>query len=202
LMLGSCKEVESADIPKKLKEISDIIKIKSNGKDFIAQNPMDGIKWLENNCPEAFSLFQEFITKHRHRALREFDLATETWGMKPEIIIEMIQASVNCDTEQQQSKDLTDDEIIKELKCPKKGSTRWILRKLLPYCTMSVQRRETTKSCMVTFLYEIKMVLRYLAKQMMHRGMLPDENLIFYLSYDELKRVCECPDSTIIMKLV
>lgn len=58
----------------------------------------------------------------------QFELATETWGMKPELLIEMVQATCrhanNVLAPKKQKREMTNAEIIAALRTPKKSSTR------------------------------------------------------------------------------
>lgn len=71
MTLGSCKNVESAEIPNGIEEIT--MEIFSSGKtdEFLTFSPIDAIQWLQLNCSTASTLFSEFIRKHSHRSLKE-----------------------------------------------------------------------------------------------------------------------------------
>lgn len=71
MMLGSCKNVESAEIPKGIEKITMEIYDTSKTDEFLKLSPIDAIEWLKFNCPTASLLFSEFIQKHSHRSLKE-----------------------------------------------------------------------------------------------------------------------------------
>lgn len=130
-MLGSCKNVESAEVPKLLEEIAVEIYKQGKGDEFVNLPPIDGIQWLDTNCSSAGILFHEFLKRHGHRALKEYDLVAITWGMKPDQVVLMVQTTVrgiisNQKDVKEKKKDLTDKDIIKMLKSPKKRSTRYL----------------------------------------------------------------------------
>lgn len=129
LMLGSCKDVESAEVPKLLEEIAIEIYNRGKANDFVAISSLDGIKWLNENCSTAGVLVAGFLSKHGHRTLKEYDLIAITWGMKPDLVIEMIQTTVkgilsNRKDLTVKKTDRTIENIIGKLKTPKKRSTR------------------------------------------------------------------------------
>lgn len=77
ILLSSCKDAESAEIPVLLEEIAKSISKCKNEKvkEFISIEPKDGVEWLKNNCIDAFALFENFINKNSHRGYQEvFDL--------------------------------------------------------------------------------------------------------------------------------
>lgn len=80
----------------------------------------------------------------------------------------------------------TEEEIISMLKSPKKNSTRRTIKFFLKKLQNSVVAREQTKSYLIAFIHEIRKGYRYLAKKMQQNGLLPDPELIFYFTHDEL----------------
>lgn len=71
MMLGSCKDVESAEIPLQLENIASKICSTNNHEEFTLIDPKEGINWLETNCNEAFKLLNDFLKKHYHRSYKE-----------------------------------------------------------------------------------------------------------------------------------
>lgn len=71
VMLSSCKDIESADIPKQLYEITHEIRATNNAESFSSLDPCAGVKWLEENCESAHQLLQNFLAKHSHRTYKE-----------------------------------------------------------------------------------------------------------------------------------
>lgn len=131
LLMGCCKDVESADVPIRLKEIAVTIFNDKKTNEFSVVPSIEGVKWLEINCPRAFRLFEEFLNINYHRALKEFDLATEVWGMTPEKVIEMVQNILKCDPTKflnsEKTVDMTDEEIVAALITPKSNGTRCVI---------------------------------------------------------------------------
>lgn len=128
-MLGSCKDVESAEVPKLLEEIAIEIYERAKANDFVNISASVGMQWLDENCSKAGDLVKAFLKKHGHRALKEYDLIATTWGMKPEQVVDMIQTTVKgiLSTKKDLTvvkKNLADKDIISMLKSPKKRSTK------------------------------------------------------------------------------
>lgn len=65
----------------------------------------------------------------------------------------------------------------------------WLIKYLLPLCKTSVQLRERSKSNYIAYIHEIRKAYRYLGTQMYEKGLLPDPELIFYLSYQEVGQI-------------
>lgn len=71
LILGSCTQVESAEVPTMLEGISNAIYLAGLSNAFIEVPPLEGEEWLYRNCAAAGSLFRNFIKRHGHRSIRE-----------------------------------------------------------------------------------------------------------------------------------
>lgn len=72
-MLGSCKDIESAEIPKNIEEISNEIYLSGKWQEFINVPKKNAISWLQENCRVAYQKFNEFIKKNDHRGYKEVD---------------------------------------------------------------------------------------------------------------------------------
>lgn len=206
VILGSSKDTESADVPKKLELMAKSIVSAKKQKEFCEVDPSSGMAWLKENIPEVGVMFRDFIEKNSHRALKEFELATITWGMRPGIIIEMLQATVRYSedvsslTKTNIIADLKPEDVVKQLKSPKKGSTKWMLTKLIPYSQRSVQYRELSKSNFIAVVHEFRKAFRHLGTMMTQEGCLSHPDLIFYLTAAELRSLMKHKNAELIKR--
>lgn len=74
-----------------LKEITRTIRESDVSEQFKSIELTDAMCWLKVNCSKAYEQVLNFIKLHGHRGIEEFDLITETWGMKPEKFLGTIQ---------------------------------------------------------------------------------------------------------------
>ncbi|XP_003424788.2 putative phosphoenolpyruvate synthase isoform X2 [Nasonia vitripennis] len=204
LLLGSCSDVISAQVPVVLKEITRTIRESGVGEQFKSLEPTEAMDWLKVNCPKAHEQVLNFVKVHGHRGIEEFDLITETWGMKPEKFLATIQSMLKTksDIEEGSSKDLTAAETVARLKTPRKSSTRFVLRMLLPATRKAVARRETTKALLIEMVHNLRMGYRRLAERLANEGRLPDPSLIFFLTHNELAELLDKPAPALIRKAV
>lgn len=70
LMLGFIP-VESAEVPKMLKDIANDIYLHGKSDEFETISSNEGMEWLEMNCISAARLVNEFLRKHGHRSIKE-----------------------------------------------------------------------------------------------------------------------------------
>lgn len=73
VLLSSCENAESAEIPVLLEKIASVLLRCNSSKahEFCRLSPDKGIKWLTENCITAYTLFESFIERHAHRGFQE-----------------------------------------------------------------------------------------------------------------------------------
>lgn len=71
MLLSSCDDVISAEIPNTLANITKILTKNHQNEKFAKIQPEQGQKWLKDNAPEASKIFETFLKEHGHRAMRE-----------------------------------------------------------------------------------------------------------------------------------
>lgn len=98
------------------------------------------------------------------------------------------------------NKILTAEETVELLKTPKSGVTKWLLKKLVPRCRNSVVSREMTKALFVSVIHTFRLAYRRLAKLMVLEGYLPSEDLIFFLTNEEIGQILSHHKTILIQK--
>ena len=87
LMISSCNDVISAEVPNILREIAVCIKDKDR---FRQLSDEEALKELRDGTGEASDKFRAFLEKHGHRGYREFDPMYTMWGEDPTPCIKTI----------------------------------------------------------------------------------------------------------------
>lgn len=112
------------------------------------------------------------------------------WVQRPDFVIEMIQANSrianNTAIHKTKRASNSNEDIIRQLRTPTRWLTRHILGYMLTLCQRSVQRRESTKSLCIAYVNELRKAYRHLAQLLVHDGLLPEPELIFFLTHAEL----------------
>lgn len=77
LILSSCQNAESAEIPTALEEITQSIRQLDAAKikEFCEIKANLGVEWLKQNCSNVHKMFTKFIEKNSHRGFQEVHLA-------------------------------------------------------------------------------------------------------------------------------
>jgi pyruvate,water dikinase len=200
--LGSFGNIESANVPEMMREMAKLIFSCEKDQEFLKVESINGVKWLQENCAAAFELYQKFIERHGHRGLKEFDLLTKTWGMQPEKVIEMIQANLKFGIQETTAKEFDADKILNNLKTPLSDRGKKFLGKIIPKYHKAVQRREETKSILISGVNELRRAFTYLGRRMVNEGFLPDKELIFHLTYREIQTVIKTRNSRLIQNAI
>lgn len=202
LLLSSCSNVVSAQVPTALRELAQTIKNSGKVEEFTKLDPKEALNWLNENCTSAAFMFDNFLKQHGNRCIRELDLMTETWEMRPENLLATLQATVRSSEKLPVTEDLNATETVDRLRMPKKTATRWILKKLVPLSRSAVTRRELTKSILVSVVNSLRLGYRRLGKLMVEEGRIPDMNLIFFLTHQEIGLLLPKPDPTLVQKAI
>ncbi|XP_059474516.1 putative phosphoenolpyruvate synthase [Neocloeon triangulifer] len=199
LLLSSCSNVESAEIPSQLREIAAMI-AEEDSDFFTSAEPAIAFNWILKES-EAASKFTSFLEAHGHRSIREFEFHTATWGMNPESLIKTLQALVKSPHPAPENAiSLSVNETCQILKSPTKGGTRRALRFLLPHCRTAVARREKSKSGLICAVHVLRTAYRRLARLLVREGRLPEADLLFYMTNHEISRLVSHRDPVLLAK--
>ncbi|CAG9857640.1 unnamed protein product [Phyllotreta striolata] len=197
-ILSSCEDVVSAEVPKYVEEVAGLIKRAGCEGRFLEIEANRGVDWLRENCRPAFDLLEEFLAKHGHRNLGEFELMEKSWKEDPSVVVQMIKANVTAQRTKKVQHSL--EEIIRGLKSPRKKLSRFIIHFLVKKIRKSVGVREQTKSEMIRAFDRLRRAYRVLAKQMVMNGYLPSEDLIYHLTHTEIGTVLAGRSPSLITK--
>lgn len=207
LILGSMTDVESANVPEMIKNIADLIDEANKREEFLAIDNKSAVEWLRENCSPACNLFHAFMERHGHRSMNELDFISKPWSMVPENIIEMIKTNLSISsaptaTSDNSNRITTPNEIVENLKTPLGSIQKFIMKKILPKCQNGVRQREFAKSKLVTTVNEIRRAAFHLSKMMVNEGLLPDQDLFFFLTITEIKDVIGGRNGKLIAKAI
>uniref|UniRef100_A0A1B6DFB3 Phosphoenolpyruvate synthase n=2 Tax=Clastoptera arizonana TaxID=38151 RepID=A0A1B6DFB3_9HEMI len=199
-LLLSSEIVVSAEIPKLLKEISNVIIQDGNFKDFNRTPVKNTRNWLQTNCKRASKMFENLLHTHGHRSIKEMDLKTETWGLDPTPLLITLKSLVK-NSSRNKKVNISESEMkSKVFKSPKKEITRFFLKMLQPYSNRAAEGREVTKNAMLLIIHQLRLAYLHLGKLMMKEGKLPDPSLVFYFTHYELMVFISTEESSILHK--
>lgn len=98
------------------------------------------------------------------------------------------------------SKVLNVQETIASLKTPMSSFTKWLLQLVIPLCRKAVTRREMTKNRIVSAVHTLRLAYKHLGVLMVAENCIPDENLIFFLTHQEIGQLLNNHNSLLVRK--
>lgn len=84
------------------------------------------------------------------------------------------------------SKTLSVQETITSLKTPTSSIIKFFLRMVIPLCRKAVTLREMTKNVTISAMHILRLAYRRLGVLMVTESYIPDEQLIFFLTHQEI----------------
>ena len=179
-LLAGATGVESAVMVEELDAITAAIAGDSRrGQSFREADPEEALAWLRAEpSGEAGQAFRAFLARHGHRGYRELCVREKAWGDDPIPLIRTMQTSIVARLSGSYRAKQVDELDWSELK----GALRF----LLPRAHFSIRQREHTKSMLVAATHRLKCGYRHLGILLEREGKLPDADLVFFLSREEL----------------
>ncbi|XP_029168725.1 uncharacterized protein LOC114938804 isoform X2 [Nylanderia fulva] len=200
VLFSSCTDVISSEVPIALGNIAACIRKDGKAEEFSKVEPAKAIDWLKSNCPLAAEKLRTFFDMHGHRCVHELDLYAEPWIFNPDGIISTIQTLVMSLEKNYTRKTLNVEETIASLKTPMSQSIKKSLRQVIPLCRKAIIRREMSKNIFVSAVHILRLAYKHLGTLMVAESCLPDENLIFFLTHQEIGQLLNNHSSLLVRK--
>lgn len=138
----------------------------------------------------------------------QMELYSITWGMDPSMVVEMLQqamvmvTSIDDLINVNSVNFLTPAALVRELQSPKKWITKFFLKRIVTRAQRSVVNRELTKSSLTSVLHEFRLAYWHLGAVMVQEGLLPDNELIFFMSPSEWRILIESRDPELVRRAI
>ncbi|HOX42601.1 MAG TPA: PEP/pyruvate-binding domain-containing protein [Myxococcota bacterium] len=187
LAQASAHDVESADILAGVERVVDALEQAPRGLAELAGLPAAAaLAWLRGpGAGEAGRRFADHLARHGHRSIRELELRQPEWAADPLPLVESIQSSCRARLQSGRSGPRPAGRPTGR---PAPRLAGW-LRTLVRWTQSAVRRREHTKSLLVKVVARFKAAYRHLGARLAAEGLLPDEDLVFFLTHAELGRL-------------
>ncbi|XP_055938077.1 uncharacterized protein LOC129968247 [Argiope bruennichi] len=190
-------DVESADVPAAMERLSFFISKEIKPEDFKSMKTEEALAWLKASTTTAGAKYQEFLKKHGHRCLREFDVYSLAWESDQQPLVNLVG---NVAKEKPKKKQEDFEKLISQLKVPINYVSKLLLKMILPLSRKAVQNRECSKSILMRVVNEWRKECRTLAKMMVLEGRIPEEDILFFMTLEEVKELLETRSPRIISK--
>ncbi|KAL1443992.1 hypothetical protein MTO96_030092 [Rhipicephalus appendiculatus] len=176
-------EAESADVPRMIQELGRVLRESPEKEKFLNMTTEEARHWLSTTEDVCGKKYREFIEKHGHRAVKEFDVYTKPWALDPSSLLKSLKAAAAAAEVKQAESSPWDASLF-----PYKLSLlqSFILKLVAPKARAAVEAREATKSATVRVIHQLRLLCHQLSQRMVQEGRLPSSELLFFLTYEEI----------------
>ncbi|KAL1466154.1 hypothetical protein MTO96_042911, partial [Rhipicephalus appendiculatus] len=177
-------DVESAGVPRMIQELASMLRESPDKERFLNMSTEEASDWLlkvENKCGEKF---RDFIVKHGHRAVKEFDVYTKPWAIDPSSLVKSLKVAARSPQTENKAPLLSWEASTTDYRLT--SFQRLILKVVVPRARAAVAAREKAKSALVRVIHQFRLVCHQLALRMVSEGRLPSKDLLFFLTYEDI----------------
>ena len=180
--------IESVDILRSLRRAARALIAEK--PDIAAFDAKELAEYLKTCGPESRAALDDFLKRHGHRAIREAELRSPSWHSDEESLCNYLKTVIMTGAEEIPKTKAVEGNI-EALLADKKGLLGWMTRSIIGQARKGVVNREYTKSQSIRVVDKFKTAYRHLAALMVRDGLLPDADLVFFLTHDELVRLVD-----------
>lgn len=209
-LLTQFEDVESADVVKQLELMARLVRQELTLQERLLQaSSREALEFLLSPVAGKFGQrFQDFLGVHGHRGIREAELRARDWAEDPLQLVELLRNQLRQGKPPGHSAQPGAEsaivtrparEVDPFLAIPSPVS-RFMLRKTVAWARKAVQNRERTKSLTILPMRQARRIVLRLAALLVQEQRLPDEDLIFFLTSDELERLVPEPQPGLVQK--
>ncbi|XP_075723418.1 rifampicin phosphotransferase [Rhipicephalus microplus] len=176
-------DAESADVPRMIQVLGQVLRESPEKEKFLKMTTEEARHWLSTTESDCGKKYREFIQKHGHRAVKEFDVYTKPWALDPSSLLKSLKAAAAAPEMKQTAPSRWDASQF-----PYRLSMfqSFILKLVAPKARAAVEAREATKSATVRVVHQLRLLCHQLSNRMVQEGRLPSHELLFFLTYEEI----------------
>ncbi len=180
-LLSDIPGIESADILSRLQELAAIIK--RYQPDAVNFSPKELLEYIGAN-EEIATLYRSFLSRHGHRCIKEAELRNKPWRDDQTALMNYLSSIIRA------PKSL----VSKQKKLDYRKEFAFIKNPLLKAASIifakrsrqAVVDREYTKSRLIEIIDRFKTQYARLAELLVKAGLLPETDLIYFLTHEEI----------------
>lgn len=185
-LLSGVEGVESAAVLEDLENLANLIRGDGDAPGLMEGESVDEIhESLMSDRSAVGENYRAFMDRHGHRCIREAELREPEWAVNPGHLIESLKSLVRSPAGRRRaehppatpSTELPDGVNAK--------AVAWIAKQ----CRTGVRAREKSKSLLILAIHRFKVAARSLAARLEAEGYLPEADLAYFLTLEELDRL-------------
>lgn len=181
--LTQIDDIESAQILIGMKKLASILK--ENNSDIDKLSATDLAKYLKGCKGDDKNALNEFLSRHGHRGIKEFEFRSRPWREDYDALAASLH-SVLIGKEEQGISPKSWEEYAQEILSKDNFVGKKAFMSFIKKARKGVYSREYTKSKCVLIADYFKKAYRQIAKSLVEQGVLPEEDLIYFLKHQEI----------------
>jgi len=191
--------IESVDILRSLRAFArELIEENKDVRDY----DVDELAAYIRKCkPKSKMLLNSFISRHGHRAIREAEMRSMSWHMDESSLASFVK-SIIATGAKEQNKERVVDGYIEEVLKNYKGAMKFVIKYVIGQARKGVVFREYTKSMSIKVLDKFKTAYRNLGQSLEEKEILPDSDLIFFITHEEIMRLIQNGEAGLIKRAI
>ncbi len=181
--------IESAEIIQDLAAIAGELHAARKEED-LSQDSL--AQWLQDvqRSGRAGQLFHQFVHDHGHRCVREVELREKPWSDDLSEVIHSLWLMSEEANQVHGGGEYDGPQIIEQLGTEYPKLSKGAVSKIAELARDGVRKREYTKAIIIKISSRIRSAYRTLAAMLVSEGILPDEDLVFFVTHQELSFLC------------
>ena len=185
-LLTNIPNIESADILSRLQDLASMIKNQEpKAVDFRAEELLEYIK----SHAEIHSKYQEFLKHHGHRCIKEAEMRNKPWRKDEISLMNYLSSIIKSPMSLVQKEEKID--YRKEFAFIKNPLLKAASINYAKKSRQGVVDRESTKSQLIKLIDLFKTQYARLSELLVADNLLPDTDLIYFLTHEEIGRLIE-----------
>jgi pyruvate,water dikinase len=157
---------------------------------FVDAPPDQALTWLRSPASGAAGqAFAAFLAAHGHRCIRELDFREHDWDEDPLPLVQSLQRIVSAPPAPRPDWTREAQAALAKLSWGARKLIQW----LLPRAHAEVVERERSKSFSVWLARRLKRGYVDFAQRLVRQGRLPDIDLVFFFTHQELEQLARGP---------
>ncbi len=191
-------DTSSLGLPQTLEQLVATIGKHPIDAEKIAKSSVDeALEWLRSaECSAPIrEAFDEFLRHHGHRCVRELEIRQADWQEDPRPLLANVQGMLS-NAQSFLSGRLREKTQLPPMPTPK----RWFAEKIVKESRRALVLRERSKSDAVRCIRKLRPAYLALAQHFVDAGTIPDTDLIFFFTHQELLRFVENPDPALVRR--
>ena len=196
-VLEGIDDIESVDILRSLRVLARRVIEEYPSASGLSSSELIGL--IDNSRGKIKDAYDYFMKRHGHRSIREAEIRSQSWRYDNSGFTDYLKAVILSGGYEEKKENSAVGNITGLC-----NNYNWAKKKILMYligqARTGVKNREYSKSMCIKVLDKFKSAYALLAKQMTNEGMLPDEDLVYFLKHDELGHMINENEPALIKK--